>query len=235
MVMNRREAVAAGAVAAAGLLLPRGVLAQEAYPNRPIKVLIGFAAGSGADILCRFFIARMTELSGQSVVIENRPGAVGVISANMVAKSKPDGYTMWWGGNSIMVGGKYLVKDFPFDAVKEFIPAGAFLETPFVLAVGASSPVKDVASLVTMLEIEIAQPLRLHQSDRTDIDRAVQDPDRHRSRICQLQDHRRCDWRSQRRYARLHDPRRHVRRRPSESWPHPRAGGYQCRAHHCAS
>ena len=131
---------------------PRSLRAQEVYPSRPIKVVIGFAAGSGADILCRFFIARMTELSGQSVVIENRPGAVGVISANIVAKSKPDGYTMWWGGNSIMVGGKHLVKDFPFDAVKEFIPAGAFLETPFVLAVGATSPVKSVAELVTMLK-----------------------------------------------------------------------------------
>jgi tripartite-type tricarboxylate transporter receptor subunit TctC len=152
MVMNRREAAVSFLAATAGLLLPRSLRAQEVYPSRPIKVIIGFAAGSGADILCRFFIARMAELSGQSVVIENRPGAVGVISANMVAKSKPDGYTMWWGGNSIMVGGKYLVKDFPFDAVKEFIPAGAFLETPFVIAVGAKSPVNNVAELVTLLK-----------------------------------------------------------------------------------
>ena len=152
MVMNRREIVATGLAAATGLLLPHAAWTQEAYPNRPIKVVIGFAAGSGADILCRFFVARMAELSGQSVVIENRPGAVGVISANIVAKSKPDGYAMWWGGNSIMVGGKYLVKDMPFDPVKEFIPAGAFLETPFVIAVGTSSPVKSVSELVTFLK-----------------------------------------------------------------------------------
>jgi tripartite-type tricarboxylate transporter receptor subunit TctC len=152
MVMNRREVVATGLAAATGLLLPRTAWTQETYPTRPIKVVIGFAAGSGADILCRFFAARMAELSGQSVVLENRPGAVGVISANIVAKSKPDGYTMWWGGNSIMVGGKYLVKDMPFDPVKEFIPAGAFLETPFVIAVGASSSVKSVSELVTFLK-----------------------------------------------------------------------------------
>jgi tripartite-type tricarboxylate transporter receptor subunit TctC len=142
------------AVAALGLTgsLPRSAFAQQDYPNRPIHVVIGFAAGSGADILCRFFVTKLGEISGQSVVIENRPGAVGVIAGNVVAKSKPDGYTILWCGNSIMVGGKYLVKDMPFDPVKEFIPAGAFLETPFVIAVGASSPVKSVAELVTFLK-----------------------------------------------------------------------------------
>jgi tripartite-type tricarboxylate transporter receptor subunit TctC len=152
MALNRRQVTASGLAAAAGLAMPNFLSAQEVYPSRPIHVLIGFAAGSGADILCRFFVAKLAELSGQSVVIENRPGAVGVISANIVAKSKPDGYTMWWGGNSIMVGGKYLVKDLPFDPVKEFIPAGAFLETPFVLAVGASSPAKSISELVTLLK-----------------------------------------------------------------------------------
>jgi tripartite-type tricarboxylate transporter receptor subunit TctC len=132
--------------------ITRTAFAQQDYPNRPIHVVIGFAAGSGADILCRFFTAKLAELSGQSVVIENRPGAVGVIAGNLVAKAKPDGYTLLWCGNSIMVGGKYLVKDMPFDPVKEFIPAGAFLETPFVIAVGAASPAKSVAELVTLLK-----------------------------------------------------------------------------------
>ena len=152
MTINRRQVTASGLAAAAGLVLPGQVFAQQDYPNRPIHVVIGFAAGSGADILCRFFIARLAELSGQSVIIENKPGAVGVIAANIVAKSKPDGYTILWCGNSIMVGGKYLVKDFPFDPVKDFIPAGAFLETPFVIAVGAKSPAKTVSELVNILK-----------------------------------------------------------------------------------
>jgi tripartite-type tricarboxylate transporter receptor subunit TctC len=143
-----RGLAAAGAFGA----LHGPVFAQQDYPNRPIHVVIGFAAGSGADILCRYFVARLSELSGQSVVIENRPGAVGVIAGNIVAKSKPDGYTILWCGNSIMVGGKYLVKDMPFDPVKEFVPAGAFLETPFVIAVGAQSPAKTVSELVTLLK-----------------------------------------------------------------------------------
>jgi tripartite-type tricarboxylate transporter receptor subunit TctC len=132
--------------------LTRTAFAQQDYPSRPIHVVIGFAAGSGADILCRFFVAKLAEISGQSVVIENRPGAVGVIAGNLVAKAKPDGYTILWCGNSIMVGGKYLVKDLPFDPVKEFVSAGAFLETPFVIAVGASSPVKSVSELIAHLK-----------------------------------------------------------------------------------
>jgi len=147
--MPTRRDVSRGLVAAtASVALTGRAFAQQDYPNRPIHVVIGFAAGSGADILCRFYAARLQELSGQSVVIENKPGAVGIIAANVVAKSKPDGYTILWAGNSIMVGGQYLVKEMPFDAKKEFIPAGAFLETPFVLAVSGQSPYKTVSELV---------------------------------------------------------------------------------------
>jgi tripartite-type tricarboxylate transporter receptor subunit TctC len=147
--MPTRRDVSRGLVATAAASPFAGrAFAQQDYPNRPIHVVIGFAAGSGADILCRFFIARLQELSNQPVVIENKPGAVGVIAANIVAKSKPDGYTILWAGNSIMVGGQYLVKEMPFDPKKEFVAAGAFLETPFVLAVGAQSPYKSVSELV---------------------------------------------------------------------------------------
>ena len=149
---TRRTFIQGTMAATAATALTRPSFAQEAYPSRPIHVVIGFAAGSGADLLCRFYTNKLSELSGQTVVIENRPGAVGVIAGNIVAKSKPDGYSILWCGNSIMVGGKYLVKDMPFDAVKEFISAGAFLETPFVIAVGAQSPAKNVAELVTLLK-----------------------------------------------------------------------------------
>lgn len=151
--MPTRRDVSRGLAATAAFGAFAGpAFAQQDYPNRPIKVVIGFAAGSGADILCRFFIARMAELTGQTVVIENKPGAVGVIAAQTVAQSKPDGYTMLWAGNSIMVGGQYLVKEVPFNPVKDFIPAGAFLETPFVLAVGAQSPFKSISELVAALK-----------------------------------------------------------------------------------
>ncbi len=150
--MDRRTALFHGIAAAclaSTLVLPA---AAQDYPNKAVHVVIGFAAGSGADILTRFYATKFGEALGQPVVVENRPGTVGVIAATVVTKAKPDGYTMLWAGNSIMVGGKYLVKDFPFDAEKDLIPAGAFLETPFVLAVGAQSPAKSVAELVTLLK-----------------------------------------------------------------------------------
>jgi len=150
-MITRREFSRLGA-AGAVVAFDGPALAQQDYPSRPIHVVIGFAAGSGADILCRFYVARLAEISGQSVVIENRPGAVGVIAGNVVAKSKPDGYTILWCGNSIMVGGKYLVKDMPFDPVKEFVSAGTLFETPFVLAVGAQSPAKSISDLVALLK-----------------------------------------------------------------------------------
>jgi tripartite-type tricarboxylate transporter receptor subunit TctC len=124
----------------------------DEYPNRPIHVVIGFAAGSGADILTRFYAAKLAEISGQSTVVENRPGAVGVIAATVVTKAKPDGYTVLFSGNTIMAGGRHLLKDFPFDSDKDLAPAAAFLETPFVLAVSSKSPAHSIAELVALLK-----------------------------------------------------------------------------------
>ena len=129
-----------------------GAAGADDYPNRPIHVVIGFAAGSGADILTRFYASKLAEISGQSTVVENRPGAVGVIAATVVTKAKPDGYTVLFSGNTIMAGGRHLLKDFPFDSGKDLVPAAAFLETPFVLAVSAKSPAHSIAELVTLLK-----------------------------------------------------------------------------------
>jgi tripartite-type tricarboxylate transporter receptor subunit TctC len=141
-----------GAIAATLGAFASASVAQD-YPSRPIHVVIGFAAGSGADILTRFYANKLAEVSGQSTVVENRPGAVGIIAATVVTKAKPDGYTVLFAGNTIMAGGgRYLVKDFPFDADKDLIPTAAFLETPFVLAVGAKSSANSIAELVALLK-----------------------------------------------------------------------------------
>lgn len=132
--------------------LTAGAAAQQDFPNRPMHVVIGFAAGGGADILTRWYAAKLAEASGQSVVVENRPGAIGVISAGYVAKAKADGYTMLFSGNTMFAGGRHLMKDFTFDWEKELVPAVAFLETPFLLAVGAKSPAKSIAELVALLK-----------------------------------------------------------------------------------
>jgi tripartite-type tricarboxylate transporter receptor subunit TctC len=143
--------VLVGTVALAASALA-GAARAEDYPTRPIHVVIGFAAGSGADILTRFYASKLAEISGQSTVVENRPGAVGVIAATVVTKAKPDGYTVLFSGNTIMAGGRHLLKDFPFDSDKDLVPTAAFLETPFVLAVSAKSSAHSIAELVALLK-----------------------------------------------------------------------------------
>ena len=143
--------VLVGTVALAASALA-GAARAEDYPTRPIHVVIGFAAGSGADILTRFYAGKLAEASGQSTVVENRPGAVGVIAATVVTKAKPDGYTVLFSGNTIMAGGRHLLEDFPFNPDKDLVPAASFLETPFVLAVSAKSPAHSIAELVTLLK-----------------------------------------------------------------------------------
>src|SRR5688572_14515730 len=130
MRVGLRAALLAGALAATF----SGAVTAQDYPSRPIRVVIGFAAGSGADIMCRWFTTKIGEVSGQSVVIENRPGAFASIAHNAVAQAKPDGYTVLLAGSAIITGGRHLIKELPFD-VNAFVPAAGMTETPFVVAV----------------------------------------------------------------------------------------------------
>ena len=121
------------------------------YPNRPIRAVIGFAAGSGADIMCRWFTTKIGEIAGQSVVIENKPGAFASIAHSVVASAKPDGYTVLLAGSAIMTGGRHLIKELPYDT-NAFIPAAAMTETPFVVVVAGNAPVNTIAELVARLK-----------------------------------------------------------------------------------
>jgi tripartite-type tricarboxylate transporter receptor subunit TctC len=126
-------------------------VAQD-YPTRPLHVFIGFPAGSGADILGRYFTAQMEKLAGRPVVVENKPGANSNIAAGIVANAKPDGYSILFVANSNMAGSRYLFKNLPFDTVKDFTPAATFAQIAFVLVVGGKSPIKSVAELTAYLK-----------------------------------------------------------------------------------
>jgi tripartite-type tricarboxylate transporter receptor subunit TctC len=132
--------------------LHAGAVAAQDYPTRPIKVLIGFPAGSGADILGRYFTTKLAELSGQTVVVENKPGANANIAISLAATAKPDGYTMLFVASSNMAGSRFLFKNLSFDTVKDFVPAAAFASIAFVMTVGPKSPNKSVAELTTYLK-----------------------------------------------------------------------------------
>ena len=119
----------------------------RSYPNKPVQVVIGFPAGSGADILGRYFTRKLEEKSKQSFVVVNRAGATSNIAMNSVAKATPDGYTLLFVANSNMAGSRFLFKDLPFDTVKDFVPAASFAQIAFIVVVKKDSPFNTLADL----------------------------------------------------------------------------------------
>ena len=145
--MRSRAGICIASVTAVLAVIAPAAAAQD-YPNRTMTVTIGLAAGSGADILTRYFTTKLSEFAGQPVVVQNKPGAFNSIAVNAVAKAKPDGYSILFTGSAIIAGGKYLVRDLPFDGLKDLVPVAIFAESPFLLCVGAKSPFNTVAELV---------------------------------------------------------------------------------------
>ena len=121
------------------------------FPTRPIQAVIGFPAGSGADIMCRYFATRAGEIAGQSIVIVNKPGAFGSLSYAQVASSRPDGYTILLAGNALMSASRSFIKTLPFER-KSFVPATTFAETPFIVTVPGTSDLKTVPELISHLK-----------------------------------------------------------------------------------
>ena len=136
-----------------GIVALNGVArAQDTYPDRPIHVVLGFAAGSGADILTRYFTQKLELLAKQPVIVDNKPGATGNISLRNVAQAKPDGYTVLFTANSNMAGSRFLFKDLPFDTLKDFTPIASFAQIAFVMVVSPKSPIDTVAALTAHLK-----------------------------------------------------------------------------------
>ena len=139
-------------VAALGLSVSAGIAAAQDFPSRTIHVVIGFPAGSGADILGRFFTNKLQEASGQPVIVDNKPGANSNIAIGLVKNAKPDGYTMLFVANSNMAFNKFLFKSLPFDTNKDFAPVHALAQLGFVVTLSPKSPLKDMAELTAYLK-----------------------------------------------------------------------------------
>ena len=137
-VSTIRRGLLAGATAAVAMAAAGMAQAQD-YPNRPLRVVIGFPAGSGADILGRHFTNKLQEFSGQPVVVENKPGANSNIAIGLVKNAKPDGYTMLFVANSNMAMNKWLFKSLPFDTIKDFTAVASWAQLGFVVVVAADS------------------------------------------------------------------------------------------------
>jgi tripartite-type tricarboxylate transporter receptor subunit TctC len=120
------------------------------YPSKPIKAIVPFAPGSATDQIGRAFAAKMAESLGQPVVVENRPGANGMIGADVVAKSPADGYTLLFGTNSTNAALKSLVKNLPYNQDTAFTPIGYFGSVPLIVAINNDVPAKSLNGFVSI-------------------------------------------------------------------------------------
>jgi tripartite-type tricarboxylate transporter receptor subunit TctC len=134
-------------VAALALSLAAPALAQT-YPDKPIRILVGFAAGGPADITARVIGDRLAEAWGKPVIVENITGAAGNVATDRVAKAPPDGYTLLAAASATIVTNPSLYQKLPFDPVKDLVPITQAAYTPNLLVVPSDMPVKSVAELV---------------------------------------------------------------------------------------
>ena len=137
------------AISLTAICCASSALAQT-YPNKPIRVVVPYAAGGTSDILARQIGPKLTESFGQPVIVENKPGANGNVGAEFVAKSAPDGYTLLLTDVGGLVISPSVYPSLPFDPAKDFSPIIMVSYSPHVLAVHPSVGAKDVKELVAM-------------------------------------------------------------------------------------
>jgi tripartite-type tricarboxylate transporter receptor subunit TctC len=125
-------------------------LAQSGYPNRPVKIVVGFTPGTAPDLAARILADRFADVWGSPFVVENTPGAGSNIATDHVAKAAADGYTLLMGGNSSLVINPSQYETLPFDPIKDFAPISQVFIAANVLAVPAGLPIKSVAELVAL-------------------------------------------------------------------------------------
>jgi tripartite-type tricarboxylate transporter receptor subunit TctC len=142
------------AVAAALAALPAAAQAQGFTPEREIRVICGYAAGTGADVIVRFFSEKIRPFTGgKPVVVENKPGALTQIAAEGVKNAKPDGYTLFiTAGNSTMASNPHLFKQIKYDPLKDFTPVTTLIKLPFVFVVAPKSPINSMKDLAAHLK-----------------------------------------------------------------------------------
>ena len=144
-----RKALAGIALAAvfSGVVAPA---CAQGYPSRPVRLIVPYPPGGGTDIFARLVGVKLTETLGQPIVVEQRPGAAGVIGADVAAKASPDGYTLVIGQASNLAINLSLMKKLPYDPVRDFAPITLVATSPNLLVVHPSLPVRSIKDLVTL-------------------------------------------------------------------------------------
>lgn len=150
--------VIAALIACVGLALP--AWSQDKYPSRTVKIIVGYGPGTTSDVFARLIANALTQRWGQTVIVENRPGAAGAIGADLVAKSEPDGYTLMLISNAFTLG-PLLQKALPYDPFKDFVAITQVAQTPNIFLVSKSLGVSNVKEFIAYAK---ANPGKLQYS-----------------------------------------------------------------------
>jgi len=130
------------------LLFAASVRAQESYPGKPVRIIVGYSAGGGNDLIVRVMAPRLSEGLGQPIIIENKPGAQAIIATEYVAKAAPDGYTILMGPTGPMAMNPATYARLPYSSTRDFAPISTIGQFPLIVTVGASLPVHSVRELI---------------------------------------------------------------------------------------
>src|SRR5689334_16886255 len=132
----------------AASLVPLSALGQERWPAKPVRVVVGYSAGGGNDIVMRLLAPELAKGLGQPVVVDNRPGAQSIIAAELVARSSPDGYTLLMGPSGPMTINPATYSKLPYDPIRDFAPVSLIAQFPLIVTVNAKLPIRSVQELV---------------------------------------------------------------------------------------
>lgn len=138
------------AVLSAAGLIALGGLAHAAYPDRPIRLIVGFPPGQATDMIARVAAKKLQDTLGQPVIVDNKPGAAGIIGSELVAKAPPDGYTLLVGSSGTMAINPSLYSKLPYHPLRDFEPVTLLSVVPLFLAVNTDFPAKTAADLVSL-------------------------------------------------------------------------------------
>ena len=144
--------------AATCLTLSAGQALAQAYPTKPIKIIVPFGPGGFTDVVARILGVKLGESLGQSVVIENKPGAGSMIGTDQVAKSAPDGHTLLIVSSTHVIS-PWIYKNVPYDPIKSFTPVTKLVDSPYVLLTNPKVPAKNVQEFIALAK---AQPDKIH-------------------------------------------------------------------------
>ena len=137
-------------VAVIGVAISTPLMAQQVYPNKPIRIIVPFPPGGSIDPVARMLGPKMTESWGQQVIVDNRPGANGAVGTELLAKSAPDGYTLILLGGSTHILNGLLARNLPYDSVKDFAPVATVQRSDFVLVVHPTLPAGNLNQLIAL-------------------------------------------------------------------------------------